>query len=182
MALRYKTIKSIEQRAERLEKWANEIGSEWRQKRPQNTRELRQIFDNNKPFPHLTWQLNYHSSLAESLGGYNYILEELQQYMPNMAKSVQKQHDDLLRTAKLVGRLNVGSCEWFRKVNDSRDIATHLAETLQHLAEIARKERNEAKRVRVKKIFYYSIGFLAALLTCIYILWWLWTKIFSGPA
>ena len=32
----------------------------------------------------------------------------------------------------------------------------------------------------IKKIPNW-IYFLAALLTCIYILWWLWTKIFSGP-
>lgn len=34
---------------------------------------------------------------------------------------------------------------------------------------------------KIPKWVYYFVGFLAALLTCIYLLWWLLTKIFSGP-
>lgn len=47
-----------------------------------------------------------------------------------------------------------------------------IAETLQRIAESARKE---IKR-RIVKGICYGIGVLAALLTCIYLLWWLWTK------
>jgi len=47
-----------------------------------------------------------------------------------------------------------------------------LADTLQQLAESARKE---IKR-RIVKGICYGIGVLGALLTCIYLLWWLWTK------
>lgn len=47
-----------------------------------------------------------------------------------------------------------------------------LADTLQQIVESAGKER---KRWMVKGICY-GIGVLAALLTCIYLLCWLWTK------
>ena len=56
-----------------------------------------------------------------------------------------------------------------------------LANMLNQIAESERKERNQWI---LKLIFYVTsavVVFLASLLTCIYLLWWLWTKIFSGP-
>jgi len=60
-------------------------------------------------------------------------------------------------------------------VDSLRGILYDLSETLQHIAQDAKKER---KRRIVKGIFYL-IGVLASLLTCLYLLWWLWTTFLS---
>ena len=53
-----------------------------------------------------------------------------------------------------------------------------LADTLNQIAENERKERSQ----RILKLIFYvtsaAVVFLAALLTCVYLLWWLFTTIF----
>jgi len=60
-------------------------------------------------------------------------------------------------------------------VDSFKGVFYDLSDTLQQIAEEARKER---KSRIVKQIFYIAsalVGSTAALLTCIYFLWWLWT-------
>jgi hypothetical protein len=64
-------------------------------------------------------------------------------------------------------------------VNSLKGTLYGLADTTQQIAEEARKER---KRQIVKLIFYVTsavVGFIAAMLTCIYFLGWLWTTLWK---
>jgi len=195
MALRYKTIKLMEDIAERLENWAKEWGEQLLKDRPDNLRQLRESVlasKANTDFPHLIFKMEFCSSLKEALKGFDYILEELQQYMNNVVQLVQEKYDKLMDDTNSVGQLNVDSCEWLRKVNDSRNGAISLAKTLRHIAEIARGELaseesaeteqkatlSKGRRIwigvkRIPRWIYVLVIFLAALLTIFYYLGWL---------
>lgn len=98
--------------------------------------------------------------------------------MQGSGELVQKKFIELLTQAKVVDGL-IETDPSATEIEDARlqGFARQLAETLYEIAQIARKERSEAKRRRIKKGIYYFIIVLAALLTCIYLLWWLWTKL-----
>jgi hypothetical protein len=60
----------------------------------------------------------------------------------------------------------------------AKQILSATEETIKPAEKQAEAERNTtpAIRQRIKKKIYSFIIFLAALLTCIYLIWWLWTK------
>lgn len=172
MALHYKTIKLMEEIAERLENWAEEWRKQLLKDRPDNLRQLREsvlVGLTNTDFPHLNFKMEFCSSLKEALKEFQCILEELSQYMPNTVQLVQEKHDKLMDDTSSVGQLNVDSCEWLRKVNDSRNSAISLAKTLRHIAKIAREERKWRIVKRVLKIVgAIIISIIAAIVTKIF--------------
>ncbi len=97
--------------------------------------------------------------------------------MQGSGELVQKKFIELLTQAKVVdGLMEIDASA--AQIEDARlqGFARQLAERLHQIEQIARKERSEAKRRRIKKGIYSFVIVLAALLTCIYLLWWLWTK------
>lgn len=71
--------------------------------------------------------------------------------------------------------------EEFRLLIDSlKGTLYDLADTLNQIAKIARKERNQRILQLILYVTSAVVVFLSALLTCIYIFWWLWTTISSA--
>jgi hypothetical protein len=140
MALPSKTIELIEEIAEKLDRWAKGWGKQLLKDRPHNLSQLREslLADlGNTDFPHLTFRIEFYSGLKEALEKCDHVLETLHQYMPNMVKLVQKKYDDVIAEAESVVQLTVGSCDWLKELNNSRNHAISLARTLRHVAEIA---------------------------------------------
>jgi len=138
MALPSKTIKLIGQIANTLDNWPNE-NQEWNNKiikdKPENL--LRKI--------------------SEDL---DYILEELQQYMPNIVELVQEKKKNLVRGVGRVYCPGMASNNSYRRFIISRDDATALAKTLHHIAEMAREDllsekHGETKKTRPKTSEFY---------------------------
>lgn len=177
MVLRYKTIKLMEEIAERLEKWAKEWGKRLLKDKPNNVRQIRESLLaslRNTDFPHLTFKIEFRSGVNEALEGFDYVMKELSvNRRDSLTNRIDKGHEDLIHSVDSVTKLDIGSCDWLRKVNNSRSYAVKLAEDLRHKAKLVRKE---GKRRIVKLIFYVTsavVVFLAALLTIFYYLGWL---------
>lgn len=92
-------------------------------------------------------------------------------------ETLQTQYEKLLSEAdKLDKAIMAGQCNFYTHAGLIQKAST-LAKELRSIAKTARKE---GKRRTFKLIFYITsavVAFLAALLTCIYLLWWLWTKL-----
>jgi len=154
MALRYKTIKLMERIAERLEKWANEWGKRLLKDKPNNARQIREALLaslGNTDFPHLTFKIEFYSSLEEALKGFDYVKKELPvDKQDGLTNSIEKGYKDLKCSLDSVTKLDIGSCEWLRNVNNSRSCAIDLAKDLQHKAELAREELAAEKPAKAK--------------------------------
>lgn len=150
MALTPDEIKSIEQVATSLKRWADNLSYEYS--------------------PTLI-------RIGPRLGQDKVALWLLRE-MPAVGKKVEKDFNVL---DEIIGEINSWCgktitedelVEFDNLVDTLKGAAYELVETLRDIAKIARKER---KRRIVKGIFYL-IGVLAALLTCISLIWWLCTK------
>lgn len=97
------------------------------------------------------------------------IVVDLLVKMPEAGKLIGDKFEDLLRQAKWVDSLDADT-GYFEDAR-LRGFAQELAETIRRIAEKAREER----KWWIGKGIFYFISVLAALLTCIYFLWWLWT-------
>jgi len=132
MALPSKIIELMGQIADTLDNWPNE-NQKWNNK-----------IIKDKPE-------NLLSEISENL---DYILEELQQHMPNIVELVREKKKKLVRGVGRVYYPGMASYNSSRRCIISRDDATALANTLQHIAEMAREdlsvEKQKAKR-RLKK-------------------------------
>ncbi|MFB0552288.1 MAG: hypothetical protein ACETWQ_03140 [Phycisphaerae bacterium] len=117
MALPSKTIELMGQTADTIDNWPDE-NQKWNNKiikdRPENLL----------------------SEISENLG---YILEELQQHMPNMVELVQEKRKKLVRGVGRVYYPGMASYNSSRRCIISRDDATALAKTLHHIAEMAKE-------------------------------------------
>jgi len=143
MALPSKTIELIEQIAENLDIWAKGWGKRLLKNRPRNLRQFRQSIlaeFGNTNLPKVGFKIEFNSGLNKALEGFGSVLERLYQHMPNMAPIVQKKHKRFVTEAKSTCQLPIGDQIWFKKFNNSRDIAIDLAKTLRHIAEMARED------------------------------------------
>jgi len=129
MALPSKTIELIEQIAETLENWPNE-NQKWNNK-----------IIKDKPEKLL-------SKISENL---DHILEELRQYMPNIVELVQEKKKKLVRGIGKVYCAGMASYNSSRRFIISKDDATALANTLQHIAEMAREDLLSEKQRETKE-------------------------------
>lgn len=143
MALPSETIKLVRRIAKRLERWSKKWGKQLLKDRPQNLRQFRQsllaLFENTD-LPQLAFKMEFHASLNKALEGYDYVRKDLHHYMPNMAKLVQKQHDDVISEAKSIGQITANDFTWLKKFNNSRNLAKDLGNTLRHIVEINKRE------------------------------------------
>lgn len=128
MVLPSKTIELIEQIADTLDNWPN-VNQKWNNK-----------IIKDKPE-------NLLSKISESL---DCILEELQQYMPNIVELVQKKKKKLVRGVGSVYFQGMRDYKSHRRFIISKDDATSLAKTLRHIAEMA-KEVALSERPRITK-------------------------------
>jgi len=143
MALPSKTIELIEQIAERLERWAKSWGKRLLKNKPHNLRQFRQsllVEFESSDLPQVAFKMEFNSGLNKALEGFGSVLERLYRHMPNMAPIVQKKHKRFVTEAKSTCQLPSGDQIWFKKFNNSRDIAIDLAKTLRHIAEMARED------------------------------------------
>lgn len=154
MALPPKIIELIERMAERLETWAKEWGKQLLKNKPQNLRQLRAsllALSGNTRFPEFGFKMDFYSSLNSALERFDYIKEELQHHMPNMAVMVQKKHEDLISEAKSIGQIVSDDPTWFKRFIKSRNLANDLANTLRHIVEIdTRESKAEMAKVNVE--------------------------------
>lgn len=118
MALPSKTIELMYQIVDTLDNWPNE-NQKWNNK-----------IIKDKPE-------NLLSEISENL---DYILEELQQHMPNIVELVQEKKKKLVRSVGRVYYPGMASYNSSRRCIISRDDATALANTLRHIAEMARED------------------------------------------
>jgi len=154
MALPPKTIESMERMAERLETWAKGWGKQMLKNKPQNLRQFRAsllALSRSTSFPEFDFKMEFHAGLNTALERFDYVREELQNYMPNMATTVQKEHEDLVREAKSIGQMALDDPACFKKFNKSRNLAKDLATTLRHIVEIdTRESKAEMAQVNVE--------------------------------
>jgi len=154
MALPSKTIESMEQMTDRLETWAKRWGKQLLKNKPQNLPQFRASLlarSGSTNFPQLGFRMEFHASLNSALERFDYVKEELQHYMPNMATMVQKKHEDLISEARSIGQIAPGDSTWFKRFNKSQNLAKDLAATLRHVVEIDRREsKAETAKVDVE--------------------------------
>ena len=154
MALHPKTIELIERVAKSLETWAKEWGKQLLKNKPQNLRQFRAsllAISGNTSFPELGFKMEFHAGLNNALEWFDYIKEELQHYMPDMAIMVQEKHDDLISEAKSIGQIATDDPTWFKRFNKSRNMAKDLATTLRHIVELdTRESKAEMTKVKVE--------------------------------
>lgn len=140
--------------AERLETWAKRWGKQLLKNKPQNLRQLQASLlarSESTRFPQLGFRMEFHASLNSALERFDYVKEELQHYMPNMATMVQKKHEDLIGEARSIGQIAPDDSTWFKRFNKSRNLAKDLATTLRHVVEIDRREsKAEMTKVNVE--------------------------------
>lgn len=96
--------------------------------------------------------------------------------------------NDLVR--RLYSLMDIHNVLWAISIEHFKSVEVSIkAKLFQILKKFHTKENQEVspskwQRIwtcvkRIPRWIYYLVGFLAALLTCIYLSWWLWTK-FSG--
>ena len=140
MLLPSETTKSVEQIAERLRRWATIWSEQLHKDKPRNLPQIcRSLLSNfgNADFPTIAFKMEFFSSLKKTLEQFDYAVEELHQYMPDMAKLVESKYNNLIAEANSVVQLPIGSYDWLKKFNSSRNYALDLAKTLQHVVQIA---------------------------------------------
>lgn len=154
MALPSKTIELIERMAERLETWAKGWGKQLLKNKPQNLRQFRAsllALSGNTSFPEFGFKMDFYASLDRALERFDYVKEELQHYMPDMAMMVQKKHEDLISEARSIGQIVSDNPTWFKRFNKSRNLAKDLANMLRHIVEIdMRESKSEMTKVNVE--------------------------------
>jgi len=138
MALPPKTIESMEQIAEKLERWAN-------------NRKRHKMLCNALP------GLGCRTSLNEPLRGFSTVLLKIQCWRPEAAKEVEKEHRRLLSSAKEIDqKIKDGERDLFFSASASQLSANILAKKLRIVAEGAREdlslEEQKDKRRSKKKI------------------------------
>jgi len=122
MALPPKTIESIEQIAEKLERWAN-------------NRKRHKMLCNALP------GLGCRTSLNEPLRGFGTILLKLKCWRPEAAKEVEKEHIRLLSAAKEIDKKIVdGHRNFFFLASTLQLCANLLVKKLRTVAEMARED------------------------------------------
>lgn len=122
MALPPKTIESIEQIAEKLERWAN-------------NRKRHKMLCNALP------GLGCRTSLNEPLRGFGTILLKLKCWRPEAAKEVEKEHIRLLLAAKEIDKKIVdGHRNFFFLASTLQLCANLLVKKLRTVAEMARED------------------------------------------
>lgn len=154
MALPPETVELTGRMAERLETWAKSWGKRLLKSKPHNLRQFRQFLlveFGRADLPEVAFRMEFHSGLNEALERFDYVKEELQHYMPNMATIVQKQHEDLISEARSIGQIAPGDPTWFKRFNKSRNLAKDLATTLRHVVEIdSRESKAEMTKIDVE--------------------------------
>jgi len=154
MALLPKTIELIERMAERLETWAKVWGKQLLKNKPQNLRQFRSSLlklSGSTNFPEFGFKMKFYASLNSALERFDYVKEELQHYMPDMAMMVRKKHESLIIEARSIGQLVTDDPTWLKRFNKSRKMATDLATTLRHIVEIdTREPKAEMTKVKVE--------------------------------
>jgi len=158
MALPSKTIELIERMAERLETWAKGWGKQLLKNKPQNLRQFRAsllaLSGNTSP-PEFVFKMKFYVSLDSALERFDYVKEELQHYMPDMAMMVQKKHEDLISEARSIGQIVSDDPTWLKRFNKSRNLAKDLVNMLRHIVEIdmreSKSEKQKGKRRSKKK-------------------------------
>ena len=163
-------IKLLDQVTDKLEEWAKRI---------------------EPKLPAHIGHISFYGSLLKALGNLpDLMLTFLRSHMPEQLDSIQKDLDDLYEKAKAVdhersessGEANILKCQ-------AQAAATRLAKKLSlmegiveshreqiEIREKPAEEKNKGSIKRLLKIIGAIVGFFAALLTCIYLLWWLWTN------
>ncbi len=122
MALPPKTIESIEQIAEKLERWAN-------------NRKRHKMLCNALP------GLGCRTSLNEPLRGFGTILLKLKCWRPEAAKEVEKEHRKLLSLAKIIDKkIKDGQRDLVFPASALQVSANLLAKKLRTIAEMARED------------------------------------------
>lgn len=122
MALPSKTIESIEQMAEKLERWAN-------------NRKRHKMLCNALP------GLGCRTSLNEPLRGFGTILLKLKCWRPEAAKEVEKEHRKLLSLAKIIDKkIKDGQRDLVFPASALQVSANLLAKKLRTIAEMARED------------------------------------------
>ncbi len=149
MALPISKIKLIKQSADDLEKLSKE-------RHP----------DNFSAF--IPWKVRLADIIC--VPSFHRALIYLYRYDSSLAKKAEEKAEKLWQQTNAVTASSDYSL--LGPVDMLRVSASDLAGTLRDIAQIERKER---KRQIVKRTRNFII-FLAALLTCIYLLWWLWTN------
>jgi len=170
MTLTFDQVVGIEQLAANLKKWADNLSY-------------------SPPSPTIITILPYSEHKKVIL----WLLSE----MPAVGQRVEKDFNELYKTHLKVDSwrgkaITEDNEEEFTILVDSLKGALYdLEETLQQIADRARKELSSEKPAetggkvilskiwmcikRIPRWLYLLVGFLAALLTCIYFSWWLWT-------
>jgi hypothetical protein len=121
----------------------------------------------------------------------NQAIDILLTRMPALGEAVRADLDRLLRQAKLAHDLSEQNAQEARlKEVELFGVARPLISRLRRIAQKAREElisekpaeteQNAIHRIwtlvkRIPRWIYVLVLFLAALLTCIYLSWWLWT-------
>jgi hypothetical protein len=154
MALPSETIELIERMAERLEKWAKGWGKQMLKNKPENLRQFRAsllAISGDTSFPEFAFRMEFYAGLNTALERFDYVKEELQHYMPDMATMVQKKHEDLVSKAKPIGQMALDDPTCFKRFVASRNLAKDLARTLRHIVEIdTRESKAEMAQVNVE--------------------------------
>jgi len=133
MALTSKTIESMEQIAEKLERWAN-------------NRKRHRMLCNALP------GLGCRTSLNEPLRGFGTILLKIQCWRPDAARSLEKEHKNLLSIAKEIDqKIKNGERDLFFSASASQLSANLLAKKLRTIAEMAREDTLSEKPRETKE-------------------------------
>lgn len=113
---------------------------------------------------------------------HNKVILWLLSEMPAVGQRVEKDFDELYKMHQKVDSwrgkaiTKDESDEFQMLVDQIKGVAYDLVATLQQTAQKAGEEKKEARHRKTKRNLYILITGLAALLTCLYLLWWLWTK------
>lgn len=138
MALSSKTIELIGQIADTLDNWPNkkmDINAFSLKYRAALHKEIK---NNN-----ITVEVKQEGLLSEISENLDYILEELQQHMPNVVDLIKERRKKL--TVRATGFL------WHRSLFIPKDNATTLVNTLRHVAEMARAELTAEKPTETER-------------------------------
>jgi len=115
-------------------------------------------------------KLNYYVSVGDPAIQFEATLRKLLWDKPHIADRIEREYYDLIRDAPKVSQIT-GKAERLTEIGRLQSRAKNLAEEFRDIEQMARKER----RHRWLKRICVFITVLAALLTCIYLSWLLWT-------